>query len=125
MTVARHVGLACQWGKGDLMIGHHLRGVSLAAIGFAMLGLSACATTGAESETAAPSKDKTLAAGLDPATTLNPYPSTYQPLPRENFAVVGATVLTGADRKIENGVVVVTDGRIAAVGDASTPVPAG
>jgi len=68
MTVARHVGLACQWGKGDLMIGHHLRGVSLAAIGFAMLGLSACATTGAESETAAPSKDKTLAAGLDPAT---------------------------------------------------------
>ena len=112
------------------MIGHHLRGVSLAAIGFAMLGLpmlslAACATTGAESETAAPSKDKTLAAGLDPATTLNPYPSTYQPLPRENFAVVGATVLTGADRKIDNGVVVVTDGRIAAVGDASTPVPAG
>jgi imidazolonepropionase-like amidohydrolase len=69
----------------------------------------------------APSKDKTLAVGLDPATTLDPYPSTYQPLPRENFAVVGATVLTGTDRKIDNGVVVVTDGKIAAVGDASTP----
>ena len=109
------------------MIGHHLRGVSLAAITCAVLGLSACATTGqTPDDTAAkPSKDRTLAAGLNPATTLDPYPSTYQPLPRENFAVVGATVLTGTDRKIENGVVVVTDGKIGAVGDASTPVPAG
>ena len=109
------------------MIGHHLRGVSLAAITCAVLGLSACATTSQtpDNTAAKPSKDQTLAAGLDPATTLDPYPSTYQPLPRENFAVVGATVLTGTDRKIENGVVVVTDGKIAAVGDASTPVPTG
>ena len=34
------------------------------------------------------------AAGLDPATTLDPYPSTYQPLPRENFAVVGVALDT-------------------------------
>lgn len=115
-------------GKGETMIGHHLRGVSLAAIMCAVLGLSACATTGQPSDqnaAAKPARDRTLDAGLDPATTLDPYPSTYRPLPRENFAVVGATVLTGTDRKIDNGVVVVTDGRIAAVGDASTPVPAG
>ena len=110
------------------MIGHHLRGASLAAISCAVLGLSACATTGQPSDQnaqAKPSRDRTLDAGLDPATTLDPYPSTYQPLPRENFAVVGATVLTGTDRKIDDGVVVVTDGKIAAVGDASTPVPTG
>jgi imidazolonepropionase-like amidohydrolase len=110
------------------MIGNHLRGAGLAAISCAVLGLSACATTGQTSDqnaAAKPSRDRTLDAGLDPATTLDPYPSTYQPLPRENFAVVGATVLTGTDRKIDNGVVVVTDGRIAAVGDASTAVPAG
>ena len=66
-----------------------------------------------------------MATGLDLAAKPDPYPSTYQGLPRENFAVVGATVLTGTDRKIENGVVVVTDGKIAAVGDAQTPVPGG
>lgn len=106
------------------MIRHHLRGVGLAALACA-LGLSACATTEPDQGGTAPAKDRSLAAGLDPATRSDPYPSTYQPLPRENFAVVGATVLTGTDRKIENGVVVVTDGKIAAVGDASTPVPAG
>ena len=63
--------------------------------------------------------------GLNSASDLNPYPSTYRPLPRQNMAIVGATVFDGAGRKIENGVVVVTDGRIAAVGGANTPVPQG
>ena len=106
------------------MIRHRLRGASLAA--FACAALTACATTDAASgpDDQASSRAE-LARGLDAAANPDPYPSTYQPLPREDFAIVGATVLTGADRRIDNGVVVVADGRIAAVGDAQTPVPAG
>jgi imidazolonepropionase-like amidohydrolase len=105
-----------------------LRGPGLAAL--AVLSLGACATTGT-SQTPAPDGSSTakprvpLSAGLDAANNPDPYPSTYRGLPRENFAIVGGTVLDGAGRRIENGVVVVTDGRVAAVGDASTPIPAG
>ncbi len=66
-----------------------------------------------------------MAPGLDGWANQDPYPSTYRGLPRQNMALVGATVFTGAGEKIDNGVVVVTDGRIVAVGDASTPVPGG
>ncbi|MEG2312107.1 amidohydrolase [Brevundimonas sp.] len=113
------------------MLLNRLRGPSLAVLSCAMgaLMLSACATTGeaSSSNAAAPAKseNRTLATGLNSASDLNPYPSTYAPLARQNMAIVGATVFDGAGRKIENGVVVVTDGLIAAVGDSSTPVPQG
>ncbi len=109
------------------MIGHRLRGASLAVVACAML--AACATTesgsSADSNGAETTREEALAPGLDQAAGADPFPSTYQGLPRENVAIVGATVLTGTDRRIENGVVIVTDGRIAAVGDAQTPVPGG
>lgn len=107
------------------MIGHVLRGASLAALACAMLGASACASTGGSSEAEPDKARETLAPGLDASANPDPYPSTYRPLPRENMAIVGATVLTGTGARIENGVVIVTDGRVAAVGDASTPTPAG
>ncbi|RZJ86573.1 MAG: amidohydrolase, partial [Brevundimonas sp.] len=104
-----------------------LRGPSLAVL--AVLVLGACATGGSTDQ---PSTDGSstrdraaLATGLDAAANPDPFPSTYRGLPRENIAIVGGTVFTGAGQKIENGVVVVTDGRVAAVGDASTPAPAG
>lgn len=105
-----------------------MKSVSLLGVSLAALVLSACATTGSsgDGESAeAPRERKALAQGLDPATVADPYPSTYRGLPRENMAIVGGTVFDGAGRKIENGVVIVTDGKIAAVGDASTPVPGG
>ncbi|MBU2418427.1 MAG: amidohydrolase, partial [Alphaproteobacteria bacterium] len=113
---------------------HRLRGPSLAALACALAGalaLSACATTGGDGGPSADGSSdsadapRTLAAGLDAAANPDPFPSTYRGLPRENFAIVGATVFTGAGQRIENGVVVVTDGRLAAVGPASTAVPAG
>ena len=94
------------------MIGHVLRGASLAALACAILGASACASTGGSSEAEPDKAREALAPGLDASANPDPYPSTYQPLPRENFAVVGATVLTGTDRKIENGVVVVIGARL-------------
>ncbi|MDQ8030016.1 MAG: amidohydrolase, partial [Brevundimonas sp.] len=103
-----------------------LGGASLAAI--AVLALGACATTGStpQTDTASAPRDRAaLPTGLDYAANPDPYPSTYRGLPRENFAIVGGTVYDGAGRKFENGVVVVTEGRVAAVGDASTAIPAG
>ncbi|MFP5295979.1 MAG: amidohydrolase [Alphaproteobacteria bacterium] len=108
---------------------HRLRGVSLAAL--ACVALTACATTGSNGSNGddAASSDAaeraTLAPGLDAAANPDPFPSTYRGLPRQNMAIVGGTVFTGAGQRIDNGVVIVTDGRVAAVGDASTPVPAG
>lgn len=114
------------------MLLNRLRGPSLAVLTCALgaLALSACATTGdakprTETASTASSKDRTMAPGLDGWANADPYPSTYRGLPRENLALVGATVLTGAGQKIAGGVVVITDGRIAAVGGADTPVPAG
>ena len=113
------------------MIRHALRGPSLAVVACA-LALSACATTEGSggssangSDSGGDASDRTLARGLDYAANLDPYPSTYQPLPRDNVAIVGGTVLTGTDQKIENGVVLMSDGKVEAVGPASTAVPAG
>ncbi len=111
-----------------------LRGSSLATLACVLAGslaLSACATMGGDVETpaadaAADAEARTpLARGLDVADVPDPFPSTYRGLPRENMAIVGGTVFTGAGQRIENGVVIVTDGKVAAVGNASTPVPAG
>ncbi|QTC90487.1 amidohydrolase [Brevundimonas goettingensis] len=107
-----------------------LRGASLGVLACAMvgaLGLSACATTGTSSSTAGTENKgpEPLATGLDYAANRDPYPSTYQPLPRQNSAIVGATVFTGTGQKIENGVVLMADGKVQAVGGADLAVPAG
>jgi imidazolonepropionase-like amidohydrolase len=70
-------------------------------------------TTPAPAEKAPPPK---LLAGLDGASATNPFPSTYKPLPGHPTAIVGATVFNGAGARIDNGVVLMRDGRIEAVG---------
>ena len=52
------------------------------------------------------------------------YTSTYRPLPSTPTLITGATVLTAAGDRIENGSVLLRDGRIAAVGQA-LQAPAG
>lgn len=107
-----------------------LRGASLAAL--ACVALTACATTGSNGSNGDDASDndeaeasEPLARGLDYAANPDPFPSTYRGLPRENMAIVGGTVFDGAGRRIDNGVVIVTDGRVAAVGGPSTAIPAG
>ena len=68
---------------------------------------------------------KPLLAGLDPDADLDPFPSTYQPGPSRPTAVVGATVLTATGQEIADGVVVMSGGRILAVGPSGTSTPAG
>ncbi|KQY89888.1 amidohydrolase [Brevundimonas sp. Root1423] len=111
---------------------HALRGSSLAVLACVLAGslaLSACATNGGDDKPAAGNASaearEPMPRGLDYAANPDPFPSTYRGLPRENMAIVGGTVFDGAGGKIENGVVIVTDGKVAAVGDASTPVPDG
>ena len=91
--------------------------------------LTACGSLPEKKAEADPSKNAetpaALPAGLDPAMDRDPFASTYHALPSKLTAIVGATVLTATGRQIENGVVVMVDGRIAAVGGTETSVPEG
>ena len=93
--------------------------------------LAGCATTSQPAKTpsktaeAAPAaKPKPLAPGLDPLVHADAFPSTYKPMPSRPTAIVGAHVFTAAGPLIDNGVVLVKDGRIEAVG-AGLAIPAG
>lgn len=94
------------------------RASALLFLSAASLALSACATTGASggSETASASK---------PTLNKNPFPSTYKPYPGTPTAIRGATILDGEGNQIDNGVVFFADGKVTAVGDASTTIPEG
>jgi imidazolonepropionase-like amidohydrolase len=52
------------------------------------------------------------------------FPSTYKPFPNVATAIRGATVYDGRGKKIENGVVFMSGGKIVAVGGPDTPIPA-
>src|SRR3954468_2078344 len=53
----------------------------------------------------------------------DPYPSTYRAYPGVLTAIVGGTVFDGEGRRIDNGVVILADGVVRAVGGADTPIP--
>jgi len=76
--------------------------------------LSACATNGdEEAETAS-------------ATPPEPvYVSTYKPYPGVVTAITGGTVFDGEGGRIENGTVVLADGKVLAVGGPDTAIPEG
>jgi imidazolonepropionase-like amidohydrolase len=59
------------------------------------------------------------------AETDDPYPSTYRPYPGVPTAITGATIFDGEGGRIENGTIVLADGRIQALGGADTPIPEG
>ncbi|MEQ1865333.1 MAG: amidohydrolase, partial [Micropepsaceae bacterium] len=79
--------------------------------------LSACATTGEDIA-------KPTSPDLDPKVDANPFPSTYKPFPNAPTAIVGATIFTGAGERIDNGTVLMKDGKIESVG-ANIAAPAG
>ncbi len=83
------------------------------------LGLAACATTGETSS--ATSGKASPAASFDK----DPYPSRYKTYPGTPTALVGATIYDGAGSRIDNGTVLLSGGKVEAVGGADLPVPAG
>ena len=90
------------------------RASALLFLSAASLALSACATTASGNDTSASSKMP---------LNKNPYPSTYKAYPGTLTAIRGATVLDGEGNQIDNGVVIFADGKVSAVGDASTAIP--
>ena len=49
-------------------------------------------------------------------TLEDPYPSTYKPAPSAPVVLAGATILDGAGNRIENGEILLLNGKVAAVG---------
>jgi hypothetical protein len=56
------------------------------------------------------------AARPEPPFTNDPYPSTYQPPPRVDTLIVDVTILDGAGKRIENGEILLREGKIVAIG---------
>ena len=107
-----------------------LRSIRFGATLAALVSLAACATTSAPPAASAQAskpadKPRALALGLDPLANPDPFPSTYRPGTSQPTALVHATVLTATGRQIEDGTVVMSGGRITAVGGPDTAVPAG
>src|SRR5687767_11757738 len=98
-----------------------MKRTALAALAAATL-LSACSTTSNRSdESASTASDR----GPSTAAAANPFPSTYRPYPGVVTAITGATIYDGEGGRIENGTVVLADGRVQAIGGAETAVPEG
>ena len=64
-------------------------------------------------------------AAATPAVNPDPYPSTYHPYRSTPTALVGATVLDGEGGRIDNGVVLLRDGKVEAIGGSDLAVPEG
>lgn len=56
------------------------------------------------------------------ASSEDPYPSTYSPLPAKNVAIVGATIMPADSDEFQNGTIILQDGKIAAIGQ-DIPIP--
>lgn len=53
-----------------------------------------------------------------------PYPSTYSALPSDPVLIVNATILTGTGARIENGQLLLSDGKVEQIGDATAKIDA-
>lgn len=85
----------------------------------ALAGLAGCAAT-------APPPHTSAAPATPPKTySRDPYPSTYHRYPGVLTAITGGTVFDGEGGRIENGVVILSDGVVQAVGGPDTPIPDG
>lgn len=86
-----------------------------------LLGAAACALvlggTGPGLAKDKDDKNKEESAAVKAARDFNkdPYPSTYRPYPSHATLITNATVFDGAGKRIDGGVVLIRDGRIAAV----------
>ena len=84
--------------------------------------LAGCATAGGQQQPA-----QSAQAQQQPSSprVADPYPSTYHPYPGVVTAITNATIFDGEGGRIDNGTIVLAEGRILAVGGADTAIPAG
>ncbi len=105
------------------MISSQWRSAGLAAA--AAVLLVGCASTGGSGGAASAAPTDGGSANAAPRVSSNPYPSTYRPYASQPTAIVGGTVLDGNGGRIENGVVLLSGGRVERIGGADTAVPEG
>ncbi|MBA3677303.1 MAG: amidohydrolase [Sphingosinicella sp.] len=89
--------------------------------GFASVSLlAACSANSEGPKTASSDPAAAPAKAPDPV-----YVSTYKPYPGVVTAITGATIFDGEGARIDNGTIVLADGKVAAVGGADTSIPDG
>ncbi|NCF64235.1 MAG: amidohydrolase family protein [Gammaproteobacteria bacterium] len=66
----------------------------------------------------------TLFLAIHSPTWAEPYPSTYTPMTSTPVLIVNATILTGTGERIDNGSLLVSNGRIVRVSPATDPIDA-
>jgi imidazolonepropionase-like amidohydrolase len=98
--------------------------LTAAAVAAAAL-LFGCANQGAGPQSAATTTTASSSARPRYVPPEDPYPSTYRPYGGVPTAITGATIYDGEGGRIENGTIVMVEGRIHAVGGADTPIPEG
>ncbi len=96
------------------MMGRLLGAAALAAL------VAGCATTQTSEAPAA-----NAPAQPERRVSADPYPSTYRPYPGVPTAITNVTIFDGEGARIDNGVLVLAEGRIQAIGGADTAIPAG
>ena len=67
----------------------------------------------------------TLFLAIHPPAWAEPYPSTYTPMTSSPVLIVNATILTGTGERIDNGSLLLSNGRIVSVSAATDSIDAG
>ena len=99
-----------------------VRSLKSGLLAAASLALAACASTG-EAPKSAGDKPATAAAEKPAKFDKDPYPSTYKGYPTRLTVVKGATVFDGEGGRFDNGTVVLSSGKVLAVGGPDLEVP--
>ncbi|WP_374525094.1 amidohydrolase [Sphingopyxis sp.] len=90
-----------------------------------LLALAACASSDGGAAQSAGDKPAAMAAADKPAKfDKDPYPSTYKPYPSQVTAVRNVTIFDGEGGRIDNGTILLANGKVEAVGGADLPIPA-
>ena len=89
-----------------------------AALAALLLGCSTNQTSQAPATTTPPAQPERRASA-------DPYPSTYRAYPGVPTAITNVTIFDGEGGRIDNGVLVLAEGRIQAIGGADTAIPSG
>jgi imidazolonepropionase-like amidohydrolase len=99
--------------------------VSTKLFSLLLLGAAGAALAGCTQERPAPASQRAAPATPPKSYSHDPYPSTYRAYPGTLTAITGATVYDGEGKRIENGTVILADGKVQAVGGPDTAIPAG
>lgn len=95
------------------------RGAAWFLLGLALTGCSTPRKAAPATTSSAPVADEVV------AVPENPFPSTYRPWPSRVTVVRGATVFDGEGGRIDNGAILLANGKVEAVGGADMTVPLG